>query len=133
MVSAGDYFPADFIYLFPQISRISQIFFLKFFCVNQRYQREIIFLQISFIFPSDLANLAGFFLLKVFCVNQCYPREIIFPADFIYLFPQISRISQIFSLKSLLRKSALSAGDYFSCRFHLFFPADLANLADFFS
>jgi len=47
-LSAGEYF-------FPQIAQILQIFFIfsRCLCVNQRYQREV-------IFPADCADLADF-------------------------------------------------------------------------
>ena len=133
MLYAGDYFFCRFHLFIPADLANLADFFSKIFLRKSALSAGNYFPADFIYFSLRSCESRRFFLLKVFCVNQCYPREIIFPADFIYLFPQISRISQIFSLKSLLRKSALSAGDYFSCRFHLFFPADLANLADFFS
>ena len=93
---------------------------------------RLFFLQISFIFPADLANLADFFFSKIFLRKSVLSAGDYFSCRFHLFFPADLANLADFSLKSLLRKSALSAGDYFSCRFHLFFPADLTNLADFF-
>jgi hypothetical protein len=98
-LSVRDFFSADFICLFPQISRISQIFFLKFFLRKSALSAGVYFSCRFHLFSPQISRIWQIFSLKSLLRKSALSTRDCFSADFIYLFPQISRISQIFFLK----------------------------------